>query len=763
MPCERSRRTTGVFATPKPDARVSGRASHVARDLTAIGSTVFNCCSENQHAVGETIVNRSQSREADEQTRVRLLETLLADASLINRLASMPADEKTIAVTIDGNNTSFSHPDIARSESQVDQTETVQWTPEFPLPGPQPAPEGFVPQRKVSSLGDGNHEVSEYRLVGELGSGGTAHVYQAHQRAVDREVAIKVLRDELAEDPKSRARFLTEARLIGGLDHPNVIALHEVCLDDTGKLFYSMKRIDGTSWDQQIGDLSLQQNVSILLRVADAIRYAHSRGLIHRDIKPENVMLGKFGEVLLADWGLAVSRTDDDHPITEQTIGGTPAYMAPELAVGDYRAISYPTDVYLLGAILFQILTGYPPHHGETLLRCITSAAHNEIRPTRVEGELMDIAMKAMSSAPQDRYQTVDELMDAINDQRQHEESERLVKLARARFYDDTPEDRLEDFRVADALLREALVIWPENRRAQEVFVELNIEFARAAKAKGDLELALTLYETAGQSDSEAAARIRRELQHRQNAGQRVARYSALFTQLPEAGLLGDISTGRVVEANEMFGELFGYDQKDIVGKRMDELGVWVCEKQRLAFVTKIQNDHRVDNFEATMQHTDGFQIDVLISARKTTINGEDMVVSTLRNISDRKETERALQKNQRLLADMQKLAGLGTWLYDVSTQSVQWSDEAYHLAGRVPDEGIPSQREYLQLIHPDDRKILTEAIRNAVEHIASFAIRIRQRGFSGAYQELLIRGQPIQDASGKTVEVYGVLIPQLC
>ena len=94
--------------------------------------------------------------------------------------------------------------------------------------------------------------------------------------------------------------------MIGGLDHPNVIALHEVCVDSDGFLFYSMKRIEGTSWDQQISRNSVDENVKILLRVADAIRYAHSRGLVHRDIKPENVMLGQFGEVLVADWGLAL-------------------------------------------------------------------------------------------------------------------------------------------------------------------------------------------------------------------------------------------------------------------------------------------------------------------------------------------------------------------------------------------------------------------------------------------------------------------------
>ncbi len=695
------------------------------------------------------------------QQRQSLLRTVLADSSLLQHLDSMPADEKTIAVTVNAGTAHFSHPDLNNAELDNDHIETLVWTREMEATASPLRDESSVPQRKVASLSDGKLGDAEYRLIGQLGSGGTAFVYQAHQRAVDREVAVKVLRDELARDPKSRQRFLTEARLIGGLDHPNVIALHEVCLDDKGNLFYSMKRIDGTSWNLQIGKMSLQQNISTLLRVADAIRYAHSRGLIHRDIKPENVMLGRFGEVLVADWGLAVSRRGEDADLSlDNTIGGTPAYMAPELASGDQTAISYPTDVYLLGATLFQILSGHPPHHGTSLMQCIRAAADNHIRPSRVEGELMDIAMKAMSTAIADRYQTVDELIDAINGQRQHEESERLVKRARWLLQESPSDGQLEDFRIADALLREAIEIWPENRRAREAIIELNIEFARAATAKGDLELALTLYEAADQAESEAAARIRRELQRRKTAGQQVARYSALFTQLPEAGLLGNITTGEVAEANEMFDRMFGYGQDEIVGKHFEELGLWVCEKQRLEFVTEVRSQGRVDNFEARLKHVGGQQLDVLISARTTTINGEEMVVSTLRDISARKEAQRQLEKNRRRLADMQKLAGLGTWTYDVQTQQVQWSEEAFRLAGRTPDQGIPSSREYLQQIHPEDRRSLIQAIRHAVDSFASFEIRIRQRGQSGNYQHLIVRGQPIQDDSGKTVEVYGVLIP---
>ena len=375
----------------------------------------------------------------------------------------MPSDDKTIAISADGTdqlaNTNWKIGDLDSSEFETlevasDVQELLQTNDDL----------GFIPRRHIASFGANSEGDADYRVIGRLGSGGTGIVFQAHQRAIDREVAIKMLRDDLSHNQLSRNRFIAEARVIGGLDHPNVIAVHEVCLDDSGGLFYSMKRIDGTSWDQQLGQKTIEENVDILLHVADGIRYAHSRGLVHRDIKPENVMLGRFGEVLLADWGLAISHESKESANgVVSAIGGTPAYMAPELASGDQDNITYVTDVYLLGATLFQILTGFPPHRGKSLLACIHAAAHNEIRETSVQGELMDIAMKAMATKPSDRYQTVDEFVEAVSGHEQHEQSGRLVRRACERLARASSKNHYEDFRIVDAILTEALTIWPEN------------------------------------------------------------------------------------------------------------------------------------------------------------------------------------------------------------------------------------------------------------------------------------------------------------
>ncbi|MCG8652267.1 MAG: protein kinase, partial [Pirellulales bacterium] len=520
-------------------------------------------------------MSQPQSNPDSQRPARGLLGAILSDPVLRQRLGQMPADEKTIAVSSDGAG-EFSHPDWETpnnaDSANLETLEVSHDTAASPCGGQD---SGFVPLRRVATLGGGKDDQAEYRLVGRLGSGGTGIVYQAHQRAIDREVAIKALRLDLA-DQLSRDRFLAEARVIGGLDHPNVIALHEVCVDQSGGLFYSMKRIDGTSWDQQIGEKTERENLDTLLRVADAIRYAHSRRLIHRDIKPENVMLGKFGEVLLADWGLALNYgTRETACGSKHSIGGTPAYMAPELASGDHTSISFQTDVYLLGAILFQILTGHPPHDGPNLLACIHAAANNEIRPTTIEGELMDIAIKAMATGPQDRFASVQELIEAINNHRQHQQSGRLVERAHQRLAVATADNHYEDFRIVDALLMEALETWPGNKRALESRAKLQAKFAAAATAQGDLDLAISLYQAAGQSDSQAAQEVRRAREHRENEHHRASRYSALFTQSPEAGLLIQLSSGKVMEANEMFGELFGYSAEALVDREIKDLNLW--------------------------------------------------------------------------------------------------------------------------------------------------------------------------------------------
>ena len=237
-------------------------------------------------------------------------------------------------------------------------------------------------------------------------TGGIGQVWLARDQALGREVALKDLRPEASANPKMAARFLEEAQITGQLEHPNIVPVYELARgSDEDRLYYTMRFVRGQTLaekikafhqrrrDQESTPLEFRVLLTAFTSVCHAVTYAHSRGVIHRDLKPQNVILGNFGEVVLLDWGLAklVDRPDaaSDAPsvvlertgVTEPTVQGqvlgTPAYMAPEQAEGRQELIDHRTDIYGLGAILYEILSGKPPYSGAStaaVLDCVLKA-----------------------------------------------------------------------------------------------------------------------------------------------------------------------------------------------------------------------------------------------------------------------------------------------------------------------------------------------------------------------------------------------------
>lgn len=619
-----------------------------------------------------------------------------------------------------------------------------------------------LPRRAIVDPGGPFREHSDYRLIGSIGRGGTGIVYQAHQRAIHREVAIKVLRGHLRKDLAARQRFLTEARTIGGLDHPNVIALHELAADENGRLFYSMKRIDGSGWDERIDELKEYENVQTLLSVADAIRYAHSRQIIHRDIKPENVMLGRYGEVLLADWGMATRRDSQGHPLDlTGSIGGTPAYMPPELALGLNDRITPSTDVYLLGAILYRIVTGSPPHTGSTLIECVRAAADDLIQPTEIDSELVRIARHAMNTRPQDRYESVDAFIAAVRGERQQNQSNRLVNRAQRRIDGIEEELSFEAFAFIDSLLIEAIELWPDNESALTLRQQLQMMGAESASRRGDFDAALVLYESAGELESDAAQEIRHRRCRIIKQAKTVSHYSALFVRSPDAGLLLRMPEGRVVEANDMFGQLFGYEKSDVVGQTISDLQLWVCPQRRIDLIEHLERTEFIDDFPTQLYRRNGEVLDVVLAGRRVELEGETMLVATIRDVSARRAAELDLARSRTRLRNLQRLAGLATWAYDIRSDSIRWSEELFRMVGRDPQQGTPSRDEFYQMVHPDDRAGLRARVASSMQYGTSYETIIRQRMASGLYGSVLIRGEPLADESGEVFEIYGVSIPR--
>jgi len=348
------------------------------------------------------------------------------------------------------------------------------------------------PTRKRADTNTG----ADYELLEVIGTGGMGVVYSARQASVDRLVAVKMIRQNVAGDNAQREKFLSEAVVTGDLDHPNIVPIYELGTNEDDALFYSMKRVQGTPWSKVIDEKPLAENLEILMKVADAVAFAHSNGVIHRDLKPENIMLGDFGEVLVMDWGLALATANFRHGefVTgPDSMGGTPAYIAPEMATGPFEAIGQHSDIYLLGAILFEIVTGLTPHQGDTAKECILAAACNEIQPTEESGELIDIAYHAMATEPTDRFANVREFQAAIRVYHAHCESMVLAERADAELELALASKDYQSFAQALFGFKSALDLWDGNVRAAEAISEVRLSYAQAAKEKGDFELGLSL------------------------------------------------------------------------------------------------------------------------------------------------------------------------------------------------------------------------------------------------------------------------------
>ena len=307
------------------------------------------------------------------------------------------------------------------------------------------------------STGDGQR----FRLLRPHARGGLGEVFVALDAELHREVALKQMLEKHADDPVSRQRFVAEAEITGGLEHPGIVPVYGVGATAGGRPYYAMRFIKGASLKEAIDrfhgtgphpvplpqgeggrrpgegpsrDLELRKLLRRFLDVCNAVDYAHSRGVIHRDLKPANIILGKHGETLVVDWGLAKAIGRADPSVGEQTIApsssgssetlpgsalGTPAYMSPEQAGGDLDRLGPRSDVYSLGATLYCLLTGKPPFEGEDLGEILRKVHRGDFVPPRqlessLDAALEAVCLKAMANQPGDRYPSCRALADDV-------------------------------------------------------------------------------------------------------------------------------------------------------------------------------------------------------------------------------------------------------------------------------------------------------------------------------------------------------------
>ena len=373
--------------------------------------------------------------------------------------------------------------------------------------------------RRISYTVDWNDDTADYQIKKKndsktgkidlhvLGKGGMGLVYLATQNSVKRSVALKVIRQDKQSDSFIK-QFFYEAEITAGLEHPNITPVYELGRTKEGVCFYSMKYIQGNPWEKKIRDNSIDENLEIFDKLCDAIAFAHSKGILHMDIKPDNVQLGEFGEVYAVDWGVA---SDLKRPDSIRC-AGTWQWISPEVARGDKSKIGKGSDIYLLGGILFQIVTGHHPRLPKDASEKMGHAAlakaaqNNLIQPTDCKDPMVAVALRALESDPKDRYAKVDDLQTAIHaiqkERANIKSSQELTQKSIVLGSEAIEQGDYDRFNRSLFGLKDAIELWDENPDATTELNKVRLAYGQCAFDKGDYDLALqTLDRSEAQED----------------------------------------------------------------------------------------------------------------------------------------------------------------------------------------------------------------------------------------------------------------------
>ena len=354
-----------------------------------------------------------------------------------------------------------------------------------------------------------------------LGEGGMGIVRLGTQTSLDRTVAVKAVKKDQLNDA-TMAKLVQEAWVTGYLDHPNIVPVYDLARDEAGAPLLIMKRIEGVPWEELHADADavrqrfgaedlLDWNLRVLMQVANALHYAHSRGVIHLDLKPSNVMIGPFGEVYLVDWGLAMSLRPGEHrlpaAIDNTEIIGTPAFLAPEMLTSEGERLGVRTDVYLIGSMLHTLLAGAPPHAGSNVMAMLFKAINGEREvPEDAPPGLVAISARAMQLEPADRQDSAEAVRLEVQGFLQHRGSSQLVQRAAERLAQLerlVQEGQEEGVQASASAARfgfgQALVAWSENADALKGLRRATALLAIWAARRGDLATAEGLAEEIGE------------------------------------------------------------------------------------------------------------------------------------------------------------------------------------------------------------------------------------------------------------------------
>lgn len=441
-------------------------------------------------------------------------------------------------------------------------------------------------------------DLPRYRVERHLASGSEGHVYVVWDRDLSRHVAMKVIRKEAMRDRRRTERFMAEARRTGALEHAGIPSVYEFGETADGELYFTMRLVQGETLFDVLdglrrGEVALEEHwtlprlIGVLQRVAQTVHFAHERGLVHRDLKPANLAVGEHGEVLVLDWGLSKRVASDSglgdlndsllHKTRLGQVKGTPLYMSPEQALGSVGGIERRTDVFALGAILYELLCLLPPYEGsdiDTVLRAARKGAirrPSERAPKRdVPEALEELAMRALAADPSERHATAEAFAEELerfllgqrSRKEQRERAASMLKVAKnlaqrsEKLQDRAAELRSEaqdlERTIPDwAPVERKSVVWKLEDRASGLDADASRAFARAMDLTSRALAHASEHPEGRQLMASLYARRYREECRRGN--EREAHWLRSMIRLYDDGALGALisETGRVLVISE--------------------------------------------------------------------------------------------------------------------------------------------------------------------------------------------------------------------
>jgi len=472
-----------------------------------------------------------------------------------------------------------------------------------------------------------NRSNQRYHLNSLHAAGGIGEIWLARDTDLGRDVAVKRLQTKKSPSELAKLRFLREARITGRLDHPGVVPIYEICLDEqSGLPYYSMRFLKGRTLTEAIQEYHWKRNAELgdyqsllgllnaFVVVCNTIAYAHSKGIIHRDLKGENVILGDFGEVVVIDWGLAkelgtyeISHAEDSDlqsmegttPMTTIAghVLGTPSYMAPEQAAGRMDLISPATDIYGLSAILYEILTGAPPFRGSGAWEVLQKVIHDPPQPpseivSNIPETLEAICLKGLEKNPGNRYLSADSLAASVQSWVSDLAERRQTADERERFFALS----LDLLAIIDerGFLKQTSPAW-EHMLGYD---RQELQNAPFSKFLDGFDWSMELLNTDPLFDSSSSRSFETRVRHRDGGHRwiswnftRIAKERSLYavgrdiTELKQSqqlfeGVLQSAPDamviinhqGQIVMTNRQMSNIFGYTQQELLGQHVEML-----------------------------------------------------------------------------------------------------------------------------------------------------------------------------------------------